>query len=290
MCDEGNNSQVNYLIDEARSCGKGANSIVSMVQHYLENFTHGEANILLHADNCVGQNKNNTMIGYLAWRVSTGLNESCELSFMIPGHTKFSPDRFFGMIKRKYRRTKVDSLAQIAEVVNSSTLEGRNTAYVIGHDTTSPFTFYNWSEFLQVYFTVVPNITTYHHFHFSHTSPGVVFVREFANSKEEMKTILKPGHTIPKDTLPSTLSPTGLSPERERYLYEQIRPFCQLEYRDLTCPVPSGYQNVVVQQERDGALKSKRLCSHCRLPGHTKTKKGKVTCPELLLVNYCGHV
>ena len=155
------------------------------------------------------------------------------------------------MIKRKYRHTKVDSLAQIAEVVNSSTLERRNTAYVIGHDTTSPFTYYTWSEFL-----------------------GVVFVREFANSKEEIKTILKPGHTIPKDTLPSTLSPTGLSPERERYLYEQIRPFCQLEYRDLTCPVPSGYQNVVVQH--------KRLCSHCRLPGHTKTKKGKVTCPELL--------
>ena len=130
MCDEGNNSQVNYLIDEARSCGKGANSIVSMVQHYLENSTHGEANILLHADNCVGQNKNNTMIGYLAWRVSTGLNESCEVCFMIPGHTKFSPGRFFGMNKQKYRHTKVDSLAQIAEVVNSSTLERRNTAYV----------------------------------------------------------------------------------------------------------------------------------------------------------------
>ena len=117
VCAEGNNSQVNNLIDEAQSCEKGANSIVSMVNNYLENFTHGEANILLHADNCVGQNKNNIMIGYLTWRVSTGLNESCELSFMIPGHTKFSPDRFFGMIKRKYRHTKVDSLAQIAEVV-----------------------------------------------------------------------------------------------------------------------------------------------------------------------------
>ena len=38
---------------------------------------------------------------------------SCVLSFMIPGHTKFSPDRSFGMIKRKYRRTKVDSPTQL---------------------------------------------------------------------------------------------------------------------------------------------------------------------------------
>jgi len=62
MCDEGSNSQVNYLIDSAQSCGKGANSIASMVHHYLKFFTHGEENIALHADNCVGQNKNSTMV------------------------------------------------------------------------------------------------------------------------------------------------------------------------------------------------------------------------------------
>ena len=31
--------QVNYLVDEATSCGKGANSIVSMIHRYLCNFT-----------------------------------------------------------------------------------------------------------------------------------------------------------------------------------------------------------------------------------------------------------
>ena len=36
ICDEGNNTQLNFLIDEAQSCGKGANSIVSMVHYYLE--------------------------------------------------------------------------------------------------------------------------------------------------------------------------------------------------------------------------------------------------------------
>ena len=155
VCDEGNSSQINYLIDEAQSCGKGANSIESLVHHFLSNFTHGEENILLHADNCVGQNKNNTMVEYLAWRIITGLSTTCELSFMIPGHTKFSPDRFFGMIKRKYHCTKVDSLSQLADVVNSSTVGSNNIAYVIGHD------------------------DTFHHFHYFNSSPGSVFVCEF---------------------------------------------------------------------------------------------------------------
>ena len=164
VCSEGCNTQVNYLIDEAQSCGKGANSIVSMVHHYLGNFTKGEEEICLHADNCVGQNKNNTVGWYLVWRVVTGLSKACELNFMIPGHTRFSPDRFFGLIKRKFRRSKVSSLSQIAEVVESSTTGGQNKAYVIGDESMKPFTYYDWADFLSDFFTTIPHITTYYHF------------------------------------------------------------------------------------------------------------------------------
>ena len=136
VCAEGSNTQLNYLIDEAYACGKGANSVVSMVHHYLKYFTYFEENVCLQADNCIGQNKNNTMVFYLAWRVMVGLNKSCELSFMIPGHTRFSPDRF---IKRKYRRTKLSSLTEIAEVVEGSTNGGQNKAFVLGADDQVPF-------------------------------------------------------------------------------------------------------------------------------------------------------
>ena len=161
-----------------------------MVHHFLQNFTHNKDDNCLHADNCVGQNKNNTMIEYLAWRVITGLSTSCELSFMIAGHTKFSPDRFFGLIKRKYHRTKIDSLSQLATMVNSSTVDCRNIAYVIGHDDMKPFLYYHWSEFLQKNFMAVPHITTYHHFRFSSSFPGRVFVKEFADSTEKEIQIL----------------------------------------------------------------------------------------------------
>ena len=92
VCNDGESTQVNYLIDEAENPGKGADCVVSLLHHYLG--VHGvhENDLLLHADNCVGQNKNNCIIQYLMWRVMCGLNERVEVSFMLSGHTKFSPD------------------------------------------------------------------------------------------------------------------------------------------------------------------------------------------------------
>ena len=62
VCCEAIPLQHNYLIDEAVDTGQGGNTVVSMLHHYLENHTIRARNIHLHADNCVGQNKNNTMI------------------------------------------------------------------------------------------------------------------------------------------------------------------------------------------------------------------------------------
>ena len=53
--------QVNYLIDEALDTGKGANTVVSLLHHFLATYSLGEVKVQLHADNCSGQNKNNTV-------------------------------------------------------------------------------------------------------------------------------------------------------------------------------------------------------------------------------------
>ena len=107
---EATSSQMNYLIDEADEIGKGANATISLIHHYLQ--THGlkERHVHLHADNCVGQNTNNMVVQYLAWRILAGLNDTAELSFMLVGHTKFAPDRFFVLLKRLYRRSLVDTM------------------------------------------------------------------------------------------------------------------------------------------------------------------------------------
>ena len=100
VCCEAIPRQVNYLIDEAVDVGKGANAIVSMLHHFFEVHGLGEQEVHLHADNCGGQNKN-TMVGYLLWRVLTGLHNTIHLSFMVARHTKFSPDWCFGLLKKR---------------------------------------------------------------------------------------------------------------------------------------------------------------------------------------------
>ena len=51
--------QVNYLIDEAVDTGKGGNTVISMLHPFFSTYGMGERVVHLHADNCVGQNKNN---------------------------------------------------------------------------------------------------------------------------------------------------------------------------------------------------------------------------------------
>ena len=114
--------QVNYLIDEAFSIGKGANATISMVHDFLENRAISVKKLYLQADNCIGQNKNNAFIHYLSWRVSTHKNEQISFSFMLAGHTKFAPDRYFGLVKRKYKHSHVATLSDIEGVVKLSTV------------------------------------------------------------------------------------------------------------------------------------------------------------------------
>ena len=56
--------------------GKGANTVVSMLHHFFEVHGLSEKDVHLHTDNCGGQNKNSIMVGYLLWRVLTGLHET----------------------------------------------------------------------------------------------------------------------------------------------------------------------------------------------------------------------
>ena len=52
---------MNYLINEAVDTGKGANT-VSLLHHFFENHVLEEKHVHLHADNCVGQDKNDNVI------------------------------------------------------------------------------------------------------------------------------------------------------------------------------------------------------------------------------------
>ena len=233
---EGLNRQTNYLIDEAVDCGKGSNSIISYLHHFFTNFGLGERNLVLQADNCAGQNKNNFLMQYLSWRISQGFHENIELNFMLAGHTKFSPDRCFGCLKKLYAKTFVSSLFEVADAVMLSSDVGTNVYELAGlPDGTVLVPVYNWQIFFEKHFKSIPQILKYHHFRFTEERPGVVFVKEFADSAEIEISLLK-GSKLELSGLPSLITPNGLSEERKYYLYNEIRPFCRPGTEDLVAP------------------------------------------------------
>jgi hypothetical protein len=94
--------------------------VISLLHHYLEVHSFGSTIVHFNADNGCGQNKNNTFLQYFMWRVLTDRSKKITYSFLPVGHTKFSPDWCFALLKRKFRRTEVNSLHDICCVVDES--------------------------------------------------------------------------------------------------------------------------------------------------------------------------
>ena len=208
--------QVNFLSDEAGVCGKGANTVISQLHYFFDHHGLGEKEVFLHADNCTGQNKNNCMLHYLAWRVMTGRHTQITLSFLVVGHTKFSPDWCFGLFKRLYRRSMVGSLQSVAKVVNDSA-KCNFAQLITAEDGSIVVPTFDWTDFLAPHYKKFSNIKKYHHFRFVSSEPGVVFAKEHADTTEERVELLKGAWSPVPSNYPPQLYPKGLSAGRQWY-------------------------------------------------------------------------
>ena len=65
-------------------------------------------------------------------------------------------------------------------------------------------------------------------------------LQEFAHSSVETVDIWKPGISTDLQEMPEAIPPPGIPMERQKYLYKQIRMFCEPEYTDVTCPQPES--------------------------------------------------
>ena len=177
---------------------------------------------------------------YLLWRVMSGLNVYIEYSFMTVGHTKFSCDRCFGNFKQKVNLTPMHTLYDVGKVCEQSA--ACNASQLVGsHDGTVFVPCYNWQEYLSTFFRKVDNITDYHHFVFSQDAPGFVNCSvKLKDAPTKIKIQKKNARSIVQGQLPEVVSPTGFSPERELYLYNDIREFCKEGTEDLVAPEPKS--------------------------------------------------
>lgn len=231
--------QVNFVIDEAGSVGKGANATISYLHYFFQKHGIGETDVHLHTDNCCGQNKNSYVLWYLAWRIITGLHQSCVYSFLIVGHTKFSCDWCFGLLKQSFQKSFISSLSEFASVIDRSTVSGVNVTQLCSlHDGSVIVPVYDWVSFLSAYFRKFKNIKKYHHFQFKKEDSGVVFYKQFSDSSEERFTLLWAKNDFPPAQLPTIQEPKGLDHQWQMYLFNEIRQFCKEGTEDLIAPEP----------------------------------------------------
>lgn len=239
VCCEAIPRQVNYLIDEADFQGKGADTVISLLDHFFHNFGAGEDHMMLTADNCVGQNKNNALMHYLMYLVMTGKHQSICLSFMLVGHTKFAPDGYFGLIKKRYRRSKIYTYDHLVDVIESSTIGGYNRCqkYRDGQGR-AVLQFRKWSSWLGEFFLKLPKITKYQHFRIDRNHPGLIFVKESVEAEEKAVTLLKNAPAFGEKPIPFYEEKT-LPAKRQWYLYEMIRPHIPSDAdKNATAPKP----------------------------------------------------
>src|SRR5205085_6851250 len=234
--DEAVREQINYVLDENEIIGKGPNGTLSMIFDGIKKLNKGEKHLKITCDNAGGQNKNNVTIWFYLYLVVCGYYESIELNFMISGHTKFKCDGSFGLIKKLYRKTTVDCVQHIVEVVKRSSTAGLNKAQC--YDNGKGFQYLDLNSVLGIFFKKLNGMQKYQHFLFEAANPGIVKAQLVANGAYTEFNLLKPRKASVAEIIKEIksfsiviLTPSPLDYKGQEYLYHNIRPFVRDEFK-----------------------------------------------------------
>ncbi|KAJ8316701.1 hypothetical protein KUTeg_005745, partial [Tegillarca granosa] len=221
----------NYIFTEGDLMGlDNANShSSSAVVSMIDDFFH-IINCFINCDNCGGQNKNQTVIGYFCWRTILGYHKEINLHFLQPYHARCQIDGMFGIGRQKLKKNYVDTVMQVADVIFNSCKYCSTKVYSESGNA--------HTKCMEVF-----------PFHISASNPGNVVVKESVDSEEKSVCILKNGKSVNRD-LSSTVESAGLSATRQWYLYRNIRSFIPPRLQDITAPIPSVPETSVVVEEK----------------------------------------
>ena len=102
---------------------KGANNVASLIIKTLrqlnilrDDSVGSELNVIL--DNCLGQNKNNTVLRMAVWMMAMNYFKEVNFIFLVVGNTKNAADRLFKSLKDGYRRQNLFTFQDLVETLN----------------------------------------------------------------------------------------------------------------------------------------------------------------------------
>lgn len=213
--------------------GKGGNQVVSLLFYYLREIWSARQRspppklLALWADNCAGQNKNKTMMWFLAWMVQQPWSPPrVRLCFQVKGHTRNSVDRHFADMKREYLRHGNWKPEDTLEHIANSTADGKNVPVNL-FDKKAEGVFRDWDKKLSPFMVPVTAISSYQIFGFDREHPGVCFAKKEPLGPETRlplcsKKVVGAEAALSDPALPPAMPLLGLKPEKRSRFYESF--------------------------------------------------------------------
>lgn len=118
-----------YLSDEEASGSKDANHVITYLQHVVDHWVPKEyRRVIVYLDGAA-YFKNYYVMGWAHQLVMHGRLDMVEFRFMVPGHTKFDPDRLFSRFAGSYSSTEIINVRELADQVKRVGLISDVTVY-----------------------------------------------------------------------------------------------------------------------------------------------------------------
>ena len=235
----GNNSV--FLFGEELS-PKNTDHTISFLHQYISNTKAvypWMSRVHLFLDNAGNTNKNKYFVSWCFEAVEKRLANYIRISFMVPGHTKFAPDRLFSSIAHTYNRSDVFNISELQAIcANHAT-----TTISSGSD------IYHWISYLSTKYSDVPGIRKLHDFVIVRSPSGTMMkVKEKLYAGEFSKSPMSQLGEYSEDSSLRPYTPKAIGPEKlqhitlmcTRYISSSRWPKCIPRQR-FTANTPSSH-------------------------------------------------
>jgi len=122
IVNEGSNEGHGFLWDETLKAAS-SNHVMTCIWMYILLSGHGERNLRLTLDNCA-VNKSYMFVAFCMTLVIFRFFDQVDLCWLVAGHTKFSPDRMFGLVSSALKVTDVTTKENWCKLISEKTGEG----------------------------------------------------------------------------------------------------------------------------------------------------------------------
>ena len=261
---------------------RGMNNIVSCLHKDLSRrgvFLKKITDLVIFADNCAGQNKNRCVIRYLIWLVEAGYVRSCNLIFLIKGHTKNKCDRLFNLLKQYYSRSNIFTPSQLIDHLNLSPQ--------VNVHRFQESDFKNYNKWLSKYYQVpeTNTIKDFHQFTIKSDNPTVLLRYSYSDAKVEdykqnflpKRGLKKMEHIMRKNSITlqnmkkeiQKLNPPGITPIKQMDFFDKWRNIVPECYWKEICPRPDetviNYVNEQKQRKKQEKQSAKEISKRIKL-------------------------